>query len=435
MAGFDLGALTAPISDAEPCGPDLDAAGDSAFHGFVSRVESLLPSSFLSFDAARFPFEELLADAQALARRTRDFRLLVLFAKLAALRRDLAGLTACVRAVADGMVQRWDDVHPRGEDGDFSLRMAPLYSLDDQPTINFPLQYMPLATAPRLGAVTYRMKLYGEGKAKPRDGEGVDVNLIPRLEQECDLAELRASRQALDDLRKAIGTIRNVAIDRAGYEQAVTFEQLPAAIDAVWGYADELVKRRDPDEGVAAAPAEETTDAEPDTDTGAAQDGAAPVVMVAAGPVLALSGPRAAALRLDAVLSYFERREPSSASLLLAQQARMLVGKNLREVLQILLPADADKARVALGGSPGFIIPVSALPESSAAAAGAGEEEPVAPVETREAALQHLETVARYYRAAEPSSPIPLLIDRIKALCTKDFLGLVRELIPEPPKK
>ena len=53
------------------------------------------------------------------------------------------------------------------------------------------------------------------------------------------------------------------------------------------------------------------------------------------------------------------------------------------------------------------------------------------PASTRAAALALIESVAAHMRRAEPSSPAPYLLDRAKALASRDFVNLLQELLPE----
>ena len=52
-------------------------------------------------------------------------------------------------------------------------------------------------------------------------------------------------------------------------------------------------------------------------------------------------------------------------------------------------------------------------------------------INSRGEALAYLESVAVYFRAAEPSSPIPFLIDRARDLAVRDFLSVLGALLPE----
>jgi type VI secretion system protein ImpA len=52
-------------------------------------------------------------------------------------------------------------------------------------------------------------------------------------------------------------------------------------------------------------------------------------------------------------------------------------------------------------------------------------------VETRAQALGLLTKVASFFRTAEPSSPIPFLVDRARDLAQRDFLSLLNDVLPE----
>src|SRR5271170_5501495 len=135
----------APVSVEAPCGPDLDAEGDAEFMNFMAAIEGQMPAAFFSFDRKSIDFDAANADGEKLLARSHDIRLLVLLAKLSILNRDLDRFAAWFVALARLRVDHWDSVHPRGEDHDFSARIAQIFTLDDGPVIVLPLQYAPLA--------------------------------------------------------------------------------------------------------------------------------------------------------------------------------------------------------------------------------------------------------------------------------------------------
>lgn len=51
-------------------------------------------------------------------------------------------------------------------------------------------------------------------------------------------------------------------------------------------------------------------------------------------------------------------------------------------------------------------------------------------VGSREDVVRQLDRIVEYYRRFEPSSPLPLLLERAKRLVSKDFLEIVRDLTP-----
>ena len=50
---------------------------------------------------------------------------------------------------------------------------------------------------------------------------------------------------------------------------------------------------------------------------------------------------------------------------------------------------------------------------------------------TRADALRLLDLACQYYRRCEPSSPLPLLVERARRLADKNFLDILRDLAPD----
>ena len=92
---------------------------------------------------------------------------------------------------------------------------------------------------------------------------------------------------------------------------------------------------------------------------------------------------------------------------------------------------EADKAltqQIARrGGEPGA--------EGDLAATAGGDEEVAGGaasglVRSREDVVRLLDRICEYYRSREPSSPVPLLLERAKRLAYMDFLSIVQDLAP-----
>jgi type VI secretion system protein ImpA len=448
MPAIDFAALAQPVSDAEACGPDLDLAGDPNFMNFMANAEGLLPESFFAFDRATVDFDAQFAALATLLSETRDLRLLATCAKLLILNRDLGGFAACIAAIAGLLQDRWDEVHPRLEDGDASLRMAPLQSLDDMPTVILPLQYVPLVQGERQTPISYRSAMIASGEVKPRQGEqAFDTGAIDKALDEAELGKLIETRDHLALLRDSLRRIRTVAAERAGYEQAVSLERLPDLAGKMLALVEGVVAKRDPSAALQAPAVEET--AEADGEAGKAAEPAAQAVP--RGRVRTVED---AAAALAAVAAYFGRLEPSSPALLLVRQAQQLIGKSFYEVLQILVPGRVDAAQVSIGSGDPIVLPLQRLsqipPVSVAAATGGppasggngeagGGAPPIGEVRTRPEAVGLLEDVGAYYRTMEPSSPIPLLTDRARSLVERDFASILKDLLAQeaaaPAKK
>ncbi len=52
-------------------------------------------------------------------------------------------------------------------------------------------------------------------------------------------------------------------------------------------------------------------------------------------------------------------------------------------------------------------------------------------INSRADAIRALDAVAEYFRRNEPSSPIPLFVERAKRLVAKDFLEVLADIAPD----
>lgn len=405
-----------PISAEAPCGPDLDLEGDPTFLNFMAAAEGQLPGSFFSFDRKSIDFPAVFAAAEPLLKRTHDIRLHALLAKLSILNRDLPSFAKWMSAIASLLEERWEEVHPRGEDGDFGARLAQLGTLNDGPVVVLPLQYAPLIETQRDGALVFRTELIASGDAKARDGETLPTPATAlRLLEQCDFALLQERTALMGRLARAAASIERTTQERVGYEQGVKLNDLRSLIERIHAYLQSAVARRDPN-AAALAPSADSAD-----------HGGEPVAApgAKAGRFASLAAVDAA---LAAAHGYFLANEPSSPAVMLVGQARESLGKTLYDVLKLLAPAHADAARVFVGRDSPFPVQVSALANTAAPELSRASVDPSA---SRAEAMAVIDAVAAHLRSAEPSSPAPLLLERAKSLASRDFLTLLGELMPE----
>jgi type VI secretion system protein ImpA len=428
----DLAALTRPISEGEPCGPDLDLAGDVDYMNFVAKAESLIPTSFFSgpeetpFDRSKIDFAAELGALRPLLARTRDVRLLTILAKFSILNRDIGGFETAVFGIQELLKERWDEVHPRGEDGAFGARMAAIETLNDMAPVIFPLQYATLVRHRRLGEIRYRDYMIAAGEAKAREGESShDMTAIETALMEAELPELAQVLGRFDALGTALGDIRQVFGDRAGLDQAPGIERLLTLVDKIRSLLNNVVVKRDPSLARAAGPQGDGDDA-------------------AAGPTITgeVGSVADAANALAAVAEYFSRCEPSNPALLLVRQAEQLMGKSFFEVMQILVPTHVEKAAINVGKEQVLQLPlqrlsglVSSSASSSSLDGNSGSSSRHLEAKTRADAFRLLEQIGAFYRGAEPTSPLPYLTDRARELASRDFVSLLKQVLPEAALK
>jgi type VI secretion system protein ImpA len=424
-------ALCSPLSEGDPCGPDLDQAGDSGYLNFMAQVEGVLPTSFFSledgkpFDPSTIDLRAHVAESDGLIVRSRDLRLLAIRARLLVLNRDIAGFSVTMAAIAECLERFWDRVHPVPDGEDLTGRRTTI-SAFDLPTVIFPLQYAPLFEGRRAGSITYRAWITATGEVKSRTGEaGPSAAAIAEAIASADPSELGEARKHLALLDTSVQRIRKTLAARG-----------IAVLDAL---GDQVRKMRlliDP-----RAASVESTSEEGGLRAGDAQVNSA----------TALTSIADARRALAAVGDYYALSEPSSPVLPLVRQAHQLIGKSFVEIMEILVPTHVDKAAFQIGTNPVFDLPVGKLPsrssgrdtsdDSMSADHAASVSENTAPsqavyrVRSRTQALALLESVQRYFRHAEPSSPVPMLCQRALALAERDFMGVLGDVLPKSALK
>ncbi|WOH78993.1 type VI secretion system ImpA family N-terminal domain-containing protein [Bradyrhizobium sp. BEA-2-5] len=426
---LDVASLTQAIAADDPCGPDLDAAGDIQYLNFFAGAESLLPMSYfevVNANGERGRFDPKAVDiagqfeaVRPLLARTRDLRLNMLLAKFSILNRDLDGFLSCLRATTLLLREQWEAVHPRGEDGDYAFRAVTIEAIDVFPTVINPLQFLPLIENRRHGSLNYRAYQIAKGEipAGDADVDMPDLGTIERIIGDTDLDTLKAVSARCSAVAAEISGIKAIWHEKLNTGQPISLDRLAGVANGMAGWLATLVTARDP-AAVASSP-EET-----------AQDDRQPPIEIAG----AVTSPGQASAALAAAADYFARMEPSNPALLLVRQAQEMVGKSFIEVMRMLVPTHVESAAINIGRDKVFDLPIERMAEFATALPSATESEAqdaVFSAENRAQALDLLSKVAAFFRAAEPSSPIPFLVDRARDLAQRDFLSLLNEVLPE----
>lgn len=432
-----------PVSDEAPCGPDLEQTGDPAFLAYYFSAEAGLPERYLLprvFDPASVDLRRETTAITGLLKRSRDLRLLTLLARFEILAGRPKGFAEALEAIVALLEARPEAAHPALPKGAAQRRTA-LDNLCSTPWVVMPLQYLPLNGQ---AEVTLRRYQVANGQASPREGEE-NLNTAQildmlrsagtRAKAASTQAELSRAAEALTRIVElcAANPVKPVSLDLSRPLGVIAEAQalIELADGSLPGWSAARRVAAEPE----AAPAPEAAAAETVIDTPLR---APAVAQVGAAPEL----PNAAAVKvtLAAVERYLALTEPSSATLLLVTQARLLVGKSLVEALETLLPGEAAKAVVDFGPTTGFALPMDKLKLLAAEARPAMAEDsaltPPQPPVLRERAdvAAQLRAVESWYRRNEPASPIPLLLTRARTYLDKDFEAILSELLPAKAK-
>jgi type VI secretion system protein ImpA len=428
-----VAALCNPLTEDDPCGPDLDQAGDSEYLNFLAQVEGVLPTSFFSledgkpFDPSIIDLRAQVAEADRLLTRTRDIRLLAIRARLLVLNRDVAGFSVTMAAIAECLGRSWATVNPVPEGEGLTARRTAI-SAFDLPTVILPLQFAPLFEGRRAGSIAYRAWITATGEVKSRTGEvGPSAAAIAEAIASADPAELAGVRNHLALLDQSVQQVRNVFAANG-----------IAVLDPL---GDQVRKMRALIDPRAASAGISSGEGSPP-----AHDG-----QVRSIGAVALTSISDAERALAAVGDYYARSEPSSPVLPLVRQAHQLIGKSFLEIMSILVPTHVEKAAFQIGTNPVFDLPVNKLPSVSFSPvisndSPASDQDTSAAVSptpsaaayragSRSQALALLESVQRYFRHAEPSSPVPMLCQRALALADRDFMGVLEDVLPKSALK
>lgn len=494
MAALNFADLAKPLSPDDPCGPDPDADPD-VMNVMARLEVALPTSYFrrddegrqISFDRSAIDFPAAFGDLAKVLKQSRDLRGFVLAGKLCLLNRDIAGFAASLGLITDYLGDYWEEVYPRAEDGDFIMREVALQGLDENATIVLPLQHAPIFTSKRLGPVIFRSQLIASGELRAgEDEQHPDAGGIAAALKEAELSDLTAMLGHVCAIRDALLRLRAIWSERLGADQAVTFPRLAGLVGQIIGFLEAAIERRAPaGQGLTAVQGSGETGGTVMVAQIAVPAGACASVAEAQA---ALAGCLAYFRRTEpsspAVLLIGQAQRLIGKSLIEVIQimfpehvdkAMLEIGEDTKYQLPLeRLGGDgysgggdddsgygddgtsdaedsssygeepsaedetgdeAGDAETETSGdaddwSDGAEPEAETEPEPREPSAGAARTAAIA-VASRAEAIARMKSVAAFYRHAEPSNPVPLLVDKACALAQQDFLSLLSDILPE----
>lgn len=345
MAAIDIRRLVAPLSDEDPCGPDLEYAdaGILALEDLATTIPERQIGSIV--EPAREPdWGTVKAEALRLSGLTRDLRVAVRLA-LALLRTDAwDGFADGLQLVDLLLREHWEPLHPRldpADDFDPTIRVSAVGLLADAGTTLRAIRLLPLVRARQLGRVTYRDVQLSRGDFQPRDGEERPTpELIAATFRTADLAEVASTQELISS---TLDSARNIDATLSDHDAGRTIDPLINLLTEVLGVFQQHLVERPMESASAPAPASVSPGAVEVPGTAAA---VAP--LVAPG---AISSQQDVIAALDRIIAYYAAHEPSSPLPVLLQRARRLVGKDFWTIINDLLPAGRSELETFRGPS------------------------------------------------------------------------------------
>jgi type VI secretion system protein ImpA len=332
-------ALQAPVSDASPCGDDLEY--DPAFTALEAAAQGKAEQQFgdTVIPAVEPEWRAVADQAQALLARTKDVRPAVLLLRAGTRLQGAAGFGLGLQLLSGLLERHWDGIHPKldaDDDNDPTMRLNALAPLADEGMVLRDLYDAHVGIARGVGPIRVRDIAIAHNALATVGGEAIYSQAQVQGGLEAIHAEAPDVLPALMATPAQVARLQALITERTGRADAIDLSRL-RAIGQVLHKACAAVA------GVA-LPAEAAADA---AEQPAGADGNAPAQRAAVPGELRT---RQDVLQtLDRVIRYLEQTEPGNPAPLLIARAKKLIGVSFLEIMADLAPNALDTIEAVTG--------------------------------------------------------------------------------------
>ncbi|MDE2047636.1 MAG: type VI secretion system protein TssA [Betaproteobacteria bacterium] len=323
--------LTAPISQGEPCGPDLEYDAD-----FLALEQAARGKGEQQFGDTVVPAQEpdwrdVLERATALLGRSKDLRVAVMLARACARVEGVAGYVQALQLIHSLCEQYWAEVHPlldTDDEQDPTVRMNAL-SVLAHPEAGLRDLKAALLVRTRGGQASIRDLEYALGLLTAPEGVSHpgETEIVAMLAD--DHASGGAAAATLGNAAKVADDLQALLNDKVGSDRSADLGPVRDLLRAGARLAARVT-------GAADAGTEEAAE-------GAASAGAA-------APITGDIRSREDALRvLDRVCEFLERHEPTNPAPLFIRRAQRLMGMNFVDIIRDLVPDSVSQLETLAG--------------------------------------------------------------------------------------
>lgn len=321
-------ALLAPVSEALPCGDDLEY--DPEFTDLTIAAQGKPEQQFgdTLIAAVEPEWPQVAAQAAQLLRRSKDVRVAVLLLRAATRQQGLAGFCQGLQLLHGLLDAHWGGIHPlldADDDDDPTMRINALAPLWDDMLVVRDLYDARLGDARGVGRIQVRDVCIARNALSNNRQDGYTPAQVSGALEEL-LAQDASLAQSMLAAAPAVTRVQQLLAERTGRDDAVDLSRL---------------------RGIAQVLAQAARDAAPM----AAEDDATPDSTVDDGAALpAASAPRASVARaeiasrqdaiqaLDRVIQYLKQAEPGNPAPLLIERAKKLIGVSFLDIIANLAP-------------------------------------------------------------------------------------------------
>lgn len=335
-------ALQAPISEASPCGDDLQY--DPAFTAAEATAQGKPEQQFgdTVIPAVEPEWAQMAEESQALLRRTKDIRPAVLLLRAATRQQGITGFALGIQLLTGLLEQHWDGIHPQldaDDDNDPTMRLNTLAPLSDESLVVRDLYSALIGNSRGVGPIRVRDVAVARNLLAPIGDGGYSPAQVQGALEEI-LGDAPAVGETLRAVAPAVTRLQTLLTERSGRSDAVDFSRLRTI-------------------GMALKQAADAAGGAPATETGDAPDGAPADADGASGtPGRAVSARGEIATRqdavqmLDRVIHFLEKSEPGNPAPLLIERAKKLIGVSFLDIIADLAPDAMRTIETVTGARP-----------------------------------------------------------------------------------
>lgn len=341
---IDIDAYLKDIDSDNVCGKDLqyDPKFIELEQAIKGKPEQQMGGTVTEAEPPNW--RDIRKQCEALLSRTIDLRVLVYYLRALVALEGVSGLQDGLTLIRTLVENRWDTLHPQldpDDDNDPTERINTLVSLCDHDIMLWPLQQTPLLESKSLGRFNFRQVSIASGKSTATSNEKeVNQATIDGAIQECEIAYLQKTLQAITASLDNLDQLENTVTDCVGITEAPSFAELRNFLKECKVFLITALETK----GVSG----DTADQELITDENIS---AANAVTTASEKSIsgAINNNQDVIKTLNMVCDYYKKYEPSSPVPMFIERAIKLVGKNFMDALKDVAPAGIDEARFILG--------------------------------------------------------------------------------------
>ncbi len=386
--------------------------------------------------------------------QARHVSLFVSLSKAAAGKSGFQGLAGALSLSHSIFSEQWDVIHPEADKDDpddpWWERKNLLTELTDNPKTLEQLFDLELVSVRHIGAFSKRDIDIASGRKEgtEEEKERCNANLIRGAFTESSEEDLKAVDGAMSQVIDNCAKLDSLLSEQIGAD-APSFANLKAQVQECQSIFREYAGDKLAESEQAPELNTEVTTAPESVQSDVGEELAQTSTVVVNSTVFA--DRESVARAFDSVMLFYQEFEPSSPVPILLFRARQMVHKNFFDILRELAPQHQDNFReimTTLKDDPlNFLLEhsfngfmkgerfeidrnVDSNQSGDVAAGFASQSEGVLEVDVikdRSQVVQTLKDIQKFFEVHEPSSPVPLIVQKVRNLVPKNFMDLLAE--------